>query len=353
MPIGFPGLFGGFEIDPDPIALHIGHGIYWYGIILALGLMAGLYLCMKQAKRFGLTEDNVLDMVLWATPCCIIGSRIYYVIFYLDLYRTADGGLDWGKIVAIWDGGIAMYGTVIVGFLVAVLYCKRKKLKFAAMTDLCVMGLLIGQCIGRWGNFINREAFGTETTLPWRMQLWVSQYETIEVHPTFFYESLWNLVGLLLMVFILSKARRFDGENTWFYFLWYGLGRAWIEGLRTDSLYLFDWTLMGQPIRVSQALSVVMVVVAAAMLFYNLRIKKHGPGDLLVNQVRAKLAVEAADAEALSSMAEPADDTHGEMAASQTADDDAAVPGKESAGEAAAAVGTEADDGEAETGHPR
>ena len=291
MPIGFPGLFGGFEIDPDPIAIHIGHGIYWYGIILALGLLAGLYLCMKQSKRFGLTEDNVLDMILWATPLCIIGSRIYYVVFYLDLYRNADGSLDWGRMLAVWDGGIAMYGTVIVGILVAFIYCKVKKIKFTAMLDLCVMGLLIGQSIGRWGNFMNREAFGTETTLPWRMQLWVSQNQTIEVHPTFLYESLWNLVGLLLVLFIVSRARRFDGENTCFYFLWYGLGRSWIEGLRTDSLYLFNWTFFGQPIRVSQALSIVLVVGAAAVLFHNIKIRKRDGSDLLVRQVAEHAAL--------------------------------------------------------------
>ena len=165
------------------------------------------------------------------------------------------------------------------------------------MTDLAVMGLLLGQCIGRWANFINREAFGAETTLPWRMRLWVSQYQSIEVHPTFFYESLWNLIGLLLILFVVSRARRFDGENTWFYFLWYGLGRFWIEGLRTDSLYLFDWTFMGEPIRVSQALSLLLAVTAAVMLFYNIRIKKHSRDELLVNQVAAAAAAKAAAAE--------------------------------------------------------
>lgn len=303
MPISFPGLFGDWEFNPDPIAIHVGHGIYWYGIILACAMLAGLLLCMKQAKRFGLTEDNVLDLVLWAVPCCILGSRIYYVIFYLDLYRTADGGLDWGRIVAIWDGGLAIYGTVIAGALVAFFYTRHKKLKFGAMTDLAVMGLLLGQIIGRWANFINREAFGGLTDLPWRMRLWVSQYQYIEVHPTFFYESLWNLVGLLLMLLVVSRGRRFDGENTWFYFLWYGLGRTWVEGLRADSLYLFDWTLFGQPIRVSQALSVVMAVTAAFMLFYHLRIRKCTADGLLVNQ-RARLAMEAADAEALASLTE-------------------------------------------------
>lgn len=297
MPISFPGLFEGWEFNPDPIAIHIGHGIYWYGIILAFAMLMGLLLCMKQAGRFGLKEDHVLDMVLWGVPCCVLGSRIYYVVFYLDLYRGADGSLDWGRMVAIWDGGLAIYGTVIAGALLAFFYTRRKKLKLGALTDLCVMGLLLGQIIGRWANFINREAFGGLTDLPWRMRLWTSTAQYIEVHPTFLYESLWNLVGLLLMLFVVSKGRRFDGENTWFYFLWYGLGRTWVEGLRTDSLYLFDWTFMGQPIRVSQALSLVMAAVAAVMLFYHIRVKKCSAEDLLVNRLARRQAEEAADAE--------------------------------------------------------
>ena len=316
MPISFPGLFGDWEFNPDPIAIHIGHGIYWYGIILACAMLAGLFLCMKQAKRFGLTEDNVLDLVLWAVPCCILGSRIYYVVFYLDLYRNADGSLDWGRIIAIWDGGLAIYGTVIAGVIVVLIFTKVKKLRFAAMTDLAVMGLLLGQIIGRWANFINREAFGGLTELPWRMRLWVSASQYIEVHPTFLYESLWNLVGLLLMLFVITKGRRFDGENTWFYFLWYGLGRAWIEGLRTDSLYLFDWTFMGQPIRVSQALSLVMVVVAAFMLFYNIKIKKRTADGLLVNQLAA--AAETAEA----ATAAPLEEILTEEAAAETEEHD-------------------------------
>lgn len=296
MPISFPGLFGNWEFNASPVALPIGHGIYWYGIILATGMLMGLLLCMKQAKRYGLDQDNVLDMILWAVPACILGSRIYYVVFYFSLYQTATGAPDWGRIFAIWDGGVAIYGTVIAGILTAFLYTKVKKLKFSAMLDLCVMGLLLGQAIGRWGNFMNREAFGAETTLPWRMRLWTSATHYIEVHPTFFYESLWNVIGLLLILFVISKARRFDGENTWFYFLWYGLGRSWIEGLRTDSLYLFDWTFLGQPIRVSQALSVVMVFISAAMLLYNIKFKKHSPDELLVNRVAAREAAETAAA---------------------------------------------------------
>ena len=322
MPISFPGLFGDWEFNPDPIALHIGHGIYWYGIILACAMLAGLFLCMKQAKRFGLTEDNVLDLVLWAVPCCILGSRIYYVIFYLDLYRNADGGLDWGRIIAIWDGGLAIYGTVIAGVIVVLIFTKVKKLRFAAMTDLAAMGLLLGQIIGRWANFINREAFGGLTELPWRMRLWVSASQYIEVHPTFLYESLWNLVGLLLMLLVITKGRRFDGENTWFYFLWYGLGRSWIEGLRTDSLYLFNWTFMGQPIRVSQVLSMVMVVVAAFMLFYNIKIKKRTADGLLVKQVAAAAAAETAETAADAPLEEiTAEETAAEASETEELDD--------------------------------
>ena len=305
MPISFPGLFGDWAFNPDPIAIHVGHGIYWYGIILAAAMLAGLFLCMKQAKHYGLTEDNVLDFVLWAVPSCIIGSRIYYVIFYLDLYRNADGSLNWGQMIAIWDGGLAIYGTVIAGVIVAVIFTRLKKLPLAAMTDLAVLGLLLGQLIGRWANFINREAFGGLTDLPWRMRLWVSSYQYIEVHPTFLYESLWNLVGLLLLLFVVSKGRRFDGENTWFYCLWYALGRFWIEGLRTDSLYLFDWTFMGEPIRVSQALSLVMVVVAVFMLFYNLKIKKRAADGLWVNRVAAAKAAERAAKEEAAFQTDP------------------------------------------------
>ena len=277
MPISFPGLFGDWEFNPDPVAIHIGHGIYWYGIILAVAMLAGLLLCMKQSKHYGLTEDNVMDLVLWSVPLCIVGARLYYVLFYLDLYRNEDGSLNWGNMIAVWDGGLAIYGAVIMGVLVAFFYTRHKKLKFGAMTDLAVMGLLLGQVIGRWANFINREAFGCETTLPWRMQLWDTPLTTIEVHPTFFYESMWNLIGLLLILFVISKGRRFDGENTWFYFLWYGLGRAWIEGLRTDSLMLGT-------MRVSQLLAILSVIGGVILLFVFRAMEQRSPKDLFVEE---------------------------------------------------------------------
>ena len=284
-PIRFPGLFGDWEFTASSVAFHIGgKAIYWYGILIALGVVLALWFCMRQRTKYGISEDNLLDGVLWGVPLSVIGARVYYVIFYLSEFRNTDGSLDWGRVIAIWDGGLAIYGGVIVAIATCYVLSRVRHFKLGALTDLIVMGLLIGQAIGRWGNFMNREAFGSETTLPWRMELLTRAGEAVDVHPTFLYESLWNVVGLLLILFVVSKARRFDGENTWFYFLWYGLGRFWIEGLRTDSLYLFDWTIGGQPIRVSQALSLVMVLVSAFMLLYHIKLHPHTPEELYVNQ---------------------------------------------------------------------
>ena len=284
-PIRFPGLFGDWEFTASSVAFHIGgKAIYWYGIHIALGVVLALWFCMRQRTKYGISEDDLLDGVLWGVPLSVIGARIYYVIFYLSEFRNTDGSLDWGRVIAVWDGGLAIYGGVIVAIATCYVLSRVRHFKLGALTDLVVMGLLIGQTVGRWGNFMNREAFGGETTLPWRMELLTKAGEAVDVHPTFLYESLWNVVGLLLIVFIVSKARRFDGENTWFYFLWYGLGRFWIEGLRTDSLYLFDWTIGGQPIRVSQALSLAMVLVSSFMLLYHIKLHPHRPEELYVNQ---------------------------------------------------------------------
>ena len=245
-PIRFPGLFGDWAITISSKAIDIGNGIYWYGILIALGMLVALWWCMRQRTKYGIREDDLIDGLLWGIPSAIVGARLYYVLFYLSEFKDHEGHFSWSKAIAIWDGGLAIYGGVIAVVIVAIILCRSRHIKLGAMMDLVVMGLLIGQAIGRWGNFLNREAFGAETTLPWRMQLTTTAGELVEVHPTFLYESLWNLVGLLLIIFVVSKARRFDGENTCFYFLWYGVGRFWIEGLRTDSLYLFDWTIAGQ-----------------------------------------------------------------------------------------------------------
>ena len=287
--ISFP-MLGDWSIDPSASFTLFGHTFYWYGAIIAVGFILAMLYCARHCRRCGIKPDTLYDFLIWMIPLAIIGARLYYVIFYLDLFRNDDGSFDWGGAIAIWDGGLAIYGGVIAAFLTALVLCRKKGVKMGALTDLVVMGFLIGQAVGRWGNFMNREAFGTETTLPWRMELTTTLGTSVSVHPTFLYESLWNVVGLLLLVFIVSRARRFDGENTWFYFLWYGLGRFWIEGLRTDSLYLFNWTIGGQPIRVSQALSLVMVLVSAFMLLYNLKLHPHKPEELYVNQKAAREA---------------------------------------------------------------
>ncbi len=291
MPISFPGLFGDWSVNPDPVAIPIGNGIRWYGIIICTGLILAILFCCRQSKRYGITEDNIYDMMIWQIPLCILGARLYYVIFYLDLFRNADGSLNPGRMIAIWDGGLAIYGAIITAYLVLHVFCRKKKIPFGAFADLGVMGLLIGQAVGRWGNFVNREAFGGETALPWRMRVWVTASEYIEVHPTFLYESLWNLIGLALIVFVIAKRRSFDGENACFYFIWYGLGRAWIEGLRTDTLKLFGWELFGQPIRVSQLLSVALAAAALGVLIVNKR-RPRGREALYVHR---KAAMEAAE----------------------------------------------------------
>lgn len=277
-PISFPGLFGDRQFTLGPTVGDAWSGapaflarIHWYGVLIALGLLLGLWLCIKLAPRFQLSEDNVMDTVLWGMPIGILGARLYYVIFYLDIYRNADGSLNFPQMVRIWDGGLAIYGGVIAGFLTAYILSRVKKFSYLAMMDDIVMGVLIGQLIGRWGNFMNREAFGAITTVPWRMRLWAYDGTAYDVHPTFLYESLWNLLGLLLILFVLTKRRRFDGENLLAYLFWYGLGRLWIEGLREDSLYLFGATLFGAPVRVSQALSAVLIVVSGVLLVVKLR----------------------------------------------------------------------------------
>lgn len=292
-PIRFPGLFGDWEFTASSTAFHVGgKAIYWYGILIALGVVLALWFCMTQKEKYGITEDDLLDAVLWGVPLSVVGARVYYVIFYLDLFKKSDGSFDWGSAVAIWDGGLAIYGAVIAAILVGVVLCKKKGLKLGALTDLVVMGFLIGQTVGRWGNFMNREAFGAETDVFCRMGLISPDGTTIYVHPTFLYESLWNLVCLIfLAVWVKAGKRRYDGQCILIYFFWYGIGRAWIEGLRTDSLYIGS-----TGIRVSQALSMALALISFILLVVNAR-RQHKPEELYVNRVAASAAASESPAE--------------------------------------------------------
>ena len=231
--ISFPGLFGDWRFTLSPKLLDIGNGIYWYGVLIAAGLLIALWFCMKRAPRYGLTEDDVIDTVLWAIPFAIVGARVYYVLFYLDQFRLADGSIDWAETYRIWDGGLAIYGAVIAAFLTAWLVCRKKQLSLWALADCCVAGFFIGQAIGRWGNFFNREAHGGVTTCFLRMGL-VENGALQYFHPTFLYESVWNLTGFVVLHF-LSKKRKFDGQMFLAYLAWYGAGRMVIEGLRTTA----------------------------------------------------------------------------------------------------------------------
>ena len=270
-----------------------GWSIQWYGIIIAAALLAGIGITMAMFKRKGMDPDSVLDLALIVVPLAIIGARVHYVLWSWQEFA----GRPFWHVFAIWEGGMAIFGSILAGMLGLLIYARWRKVPFYTLCDCLVPALALGQAIGRWGNFMNREAFGAATELPWRMRLWTSATTYMDVHPTFLYESLWNVIGLLLLYFVVSRARRFDGENTCFYFIWYGLGRFWIEGLRTDSLYLFNWTLFGQRIRVSQALSLVMVLVWAGILVYQFKVKKADGSNLFVKRVQQTTETEEAATE--------------------------------------------------------
>ncbi len=286
--VTFPGL--GLEFHLNRVAFRLfGHPIYWYGIIIALGFLLAVWFCCRRAPKFGVTADSLIDMLLCAVPLAILGARAYYVITALSRntgeFRTDSGGVDWAATVRIWDGGLAIYGGIIAAVLTVVVFCKVRKERIGPYLDLGAFGLLIGQAVGRWGNFVNVEAFGYETTLPWRMgveRVFDSNTGALlgyqEVHPTFLYESLWNLVGLVLMIWIVKKGwRRFEGQMFLTYLAWYGVGRGWIEGLRRDYLPLFHWTVGGAPLRVSQVLAWASALVAMGVLIYRLAGKKRPP----------------------------------------------------------------------------
>lgn len=272
--ISFP--FLGLELDPPASFTVFGREIYFYGVIIALGFLLGMLFCAKNAPRFGLTEDRVYDVIIWLIPISVIGARVYFVLFRLEDYLAHP--MD---IFAIREGGLAIYGGVIAGILTVILVSRRKKFSLAAMLDLLIFGLLIGQTLGRWGNFMNREAFGGETDIFCKMGLTAPDGTTVYVHPTFLYESLWNFCTFLFLLrFVKTGKRKYDGQIVLMYFLIYGVGRAWIEGLRTDSLYIGS-----TGIRVSQLLSVLLALAAGITLFIQSK-RPHPPEGLYVNQVQ-------------------------------------------------------------------
>ena len=281
--ISFP-LFG-IDINP-PRTFSIGpFTVHFYGLIIAVGLLLAVIYGCKRARQFGLREDDILDGVLFVTPFAILCARLYYCAFEWEHYSG-----DLLKILRIWDGGLAIYGGVLGAVVGVLVLCKVKKIKVGAVLDVVSIGFLIGQAMGRWGNFFNREAFGGVTDSFLRMGLMNGKTgEVVYVHPTFLYESLWNVAGFVLLHF-LSKKRRYDGQVALGYAAWYGLGRFFIEGLRADSLY---WG----PFRVSQVLAAVSCVAALAVLLFNL-LRPHDKAKLQVSIFEAREAAKKQEAEA-------------------------------------------------------
>ena len=268
--------------------------IYMYGIVMAAAFLAAVFYASKKAPKVGIKSDDVFSLVLWVLPLAIVGCRIYYVISEWDQFKD-----DLISILYIWEGGIAMYGGTIAGALTIIVWSKCKKIPFAATLDMGGSALILGQVIGRWANFVNREAFGYQTDIFCRMGLTRPGHETVYVHPTFLYESLWNLAGFLIINFYWYKKdhRKYDGQLFLFYVFWYGTGRAMVEGLRTDSLYI-----PGTGIRTSQLVAACSAVVALALLLVNLK-RPHKP-----RYVDVKAAEAAAEtAEPVEAKTEPAE----------------------------------------------
>ena len=268
--ISFPSF--GITINP-PRSFSLGPvTVHFYGLIIALGLILAVVYACRRSKEFGIKEDDLIDGVLWVTPFAILCARAYYVIFSWESY--AHNPI---KALYIWEGGLAIYGGVLGAIAGVIVFCRIKKIKIPALLDLMLLGFFIGQSMGRWGNFFNREAFGAETEAFLRMGL-MNKYteKIIYVHPTFLYESLWNAAGFVIFHFA-SKKRQYDGQIALGYAAWYGLGRCLIEGLRADSLW---WG----PFRVSQLLAAVSCVAAVTALLVNY-FRPHGEDALLVNRV--------------------------------------------------------------------
>ena len=275
--ITFPGL--GLSVDPGrsfslgPLTIH------YYGVIIAVGLLLAAFYGLRRSKEFGLKQDDILDGVLGIVPFAVICARAYYCIFSWEEYASHPI-----QVLYIWEGGLAIYGGVIGAVIGVIVFCKIKRISLGATLDLVALGFLIGQSVGRWGNFFNREAYGAVTDSFLRMGLYQPALGRFEYyHPTFLYESVWNALGFLLLHF-MSKKRQYDGQIALGYAVWYGAGRTVIEGLRMDSLYWGSF-------RVSQMLALISCVAAVAVLIWQAA-RPHDRAELFGNRMVFKEAAE-------------------------------------------------------------
>ncbi len=233
----------------DPVAFEIfGLSIRWYGILISLGILLGTFLAMKRAKNEGIHEDRIIDLLLFAIPAAVIGARAYYVIFNWDYYSGS-----FSRMINIREGGLAIHGGIIAAVIVGYFYCRYKNIKFWKMADICAPSIVLGQAIGRWGNFINQEAYGRPTDLPWGIVI-----DGVKVHPAFLYESIWNF-GVFLFLLWYDRRKKFEGELFLLYAILYSIIRFFVEGLRIDSLMLGSF-------RVAQLISILIAMIGVFLI---------------------------------------------------------------------------------------
>lgn len=246
----------------NPILFQVGNiVIYWYSFILLCAFAIGFFLFLKLGEKQGISKDFIYDYACYLIPICLIGARLYYVIFEFEYYMT-----DLLAIFRVWEGGLAIHGGILAGGIFTFYYSKKKNVSFLKLTDILVISLILGQILGRWGNFFNGEAYGPETTLQFLQSLHLPGFIIEGMHigetyyqPTFLYESIWNVIGILFLLFVRRKTKK-EGIVTSFYLIHYGIGRCMIESLRQDSLMLGN-------IRIAQLVSIVMIVVGIYILF--------------------------------------------------------------------------------------
>ncbi|TSO26019.1 prolipoprotein diacylglyceryl transferase [Lactobacillus sp. LL6] len=256
----------------NPIAFHLGNlSVKWYGIIMAIAIMVATWMAISEGKKRQIASDDFIDLLLWAVPLGYVGARAYYVIFEWNYYSQHPD-----QIIAIWNGGIAVYGGLIAGLLVLLIFCHKRNLPPFLMLDIIAPGVMAAQVIGRWGNFVNQEAHGGPTTLHFLQSLHLPEFiiqqmkiNGVYYQPTFLYESFFNLIGLILILSLRHKKHLFkQGEVFMSYLLWYSAVRFFVEGLRTDSLYIFG------VVRVSQALSLILFFAVIGLWIYRRKVVK-------------------------------------------------------------------------------
>ncbi|WP_071393593.1 prolipoprotein diacylglyceryl transferase [Bacillus tuaregi] len=253
------------SIQPlDPIAISLGPiQVHWYGVIIGVGIALGLYIAIKESERRGLDKELFTDLMLWAIPISILSARLYYVLFEWEYYARYPG-----EIMAIWHGGLAIHGALIGAVITAIVFTRKRGVSFWKLADIAAPSIILGQAIGRWGNFMNQEAHGGEVSRAFLENLHLPEFiinqmyiNGVYYHPTFLYESLWNLLGFILLM-VLRKVNLKRGELFLSYVIWYSIGRFFVEGMRTDSLMLTE------NIRMAQTISVALILLAVILLVY-------------------------------------------------------------------------------------